>query len=171
MNTQTQTQNKSFTITEARYIAAKIATDLNLLHALYSNPSIERAAQFAEEVALYLNARYLSSVEYGFKKDGVVVLSLKYTVRADGSLVTDDRPGKIPSNLDRNGLVFYSYLRQSMNYYLLAEPVRNSFLATLPFQRTAGEEPKLSANGNWENTLSYSKNGEGVQRGVFRLYG
>jgi len=167
----TQTQTRSFTITEARYVASKIATDLNLLNSYYSKPSIENASMYAEEVALFVAKKYLNSVEFGFERNGQVIFSLKYTARSDGTLTTDDRPGRIPANLNMTGVTFYTYLRPSALYHNLTTAEKDAFDKTLPFQRASGKEPVLQSNGYWERTHSYSKNGEGVEREVFRQQG
>lgn len=169
--TYTQTQTKTFTITEARYIASKIATDLNLMNTYYGKPSVESAAKYAEEAALYIAKRYLDSVEYGYEKNGTVVFSLKYTAKSDGTLNIDDRPGKIPLGLNMEGVTFYTYLRRANSFWLISDTERDSFLASLPFQRTSGGEPILNGNGYWEKTQSYSKNGEGVERQIFKQIG
>lgn len=167
-STYTQTETRSFTITEARHVAAKIASDLNLMNAYYSNPSIEDIEKYKDEAAQYIAKRYLRSVEYGYKKDGAVIFSLKYTAKSDGTLSTDDRPGKIPSNLNMNGASFYSYLRHSFAFDNLSDAERAAFKSGLPIQRVSASEPALTNNGYWEKTHTYSKNGEGVEREVFR---
>lgn len=167
-STYTQTETRSFTITEARHIASKIASDLNLLTAFYSNPSLDDVEKYKEEAAQFIAKRYLKSVEYGYKKDGAVVFSLKYTAKSDGTLSADDRPGKVPAGLNTDGIVFYSYLRYSDAFFALSESERNKFESGLPVRRTTGGEPVLTTNGYWEKTHTYSKNGEGVEREVFK---
>ena len=92
--TTTFTRTRTFTITDARYIASKIAADLDLLRAYCGGrPSESLVSNLAIEAALLLDARYLKSVEYGFRRNGVTVLALKYVTRSDGTLTSDDRPG------------------------------------------------------------------------------
>ncbi len=65
--TATATRTATFTITDARYVGAKIGTDLRLLNILYGRPSLESLADFAEEAALLLRDGYLGTVDYGFR--------------------------------------------------------------------------------------------------------
>ncbi len=73
------------------------------MRAYYGWPSADDITQYAEEAAILLNGRYLQSVEYGFKRNGKVILALKYTARSDGTLQSDDRPGRVPVGLDVSG--------------------------------------------------------------------
>lgn len=165
--TQTLTQTSTFTITQARYVTSKIAADLDLMRIYYGEPSAERVSAFAEEAALLLAWRYLGSVEYGMKRDGKVIFSLKYFARSDGSLQVDDRPGRVPPSLNLAGATFYSYLTYSPAFLALSAADQRAVEAALPLQRSGGSEPVTGA-GYWEVSRSYSKSGEGVVRHVFR---
>jgi hypothetical protein len=169
--TYTLTETRTFTITEARYVTSKIAADLQSLQAYYRRPSSERITDFAEEAAILLAKRYLHSVEYGFKKNNEVIFALKYMARSDGTLQTDERPGKIPPNLNVNDAVFYTYLRYNTAFNQLSAADQQKVESQLPFQRNGTGEPALSGNGYWESSRSYSKNGEGVDRQIFKQYG
>jgi hypothetical protein len=166
--TYTLTETKTFTLTEARYVTSKIATDLQSMQSYYGSPPNERITKFAEEAAILLAKRYLASVEYGFKRNGQVIFALKYTAKSDGTLEADDRPGKIPPGLNMDGAVFYSYLRHNVAWYLLTASQQAVVEASLPIQRTGAGEPAFSGNGYWETSRSYSRNGEGVERLVFK---
>ena len=163
----TATQSQTWTITQARYVTSKIAADLDLVRSYYGRPSAQQVSEYAEEAAQLLNKRYLATVEYGFKRDGKVVFSLKYEAKSDGTLLTDDRPGKVPSGLNLSDTVFYSWLTYSSAWRTLDEASRTSFESNLPIQRTTGSEP-VTGLGYWEDSRSYSKNGDGVSRKVFK---
>jgi hypothetical protein len=165
MSTGTQTQ--TWTIAQARQVTSKIATDLDQMRAHYGMPSVTDVNDYAEEAALLLAKRYLKTVEYGFKREGVVVFSLKYEARSDGTLVNDDRPGRVPANVDITGAAFYSWLTYSQSWWDLDTSSRAGFKGAFPFQRTSGTEPE-TGNGYWEENRTYSKNGEGVSRKVFK---
>ena len=162
----TGTQTQAFTITTARYVTSKIAADLDLLRSHYQRPSQADVTAYAEEAAQLLAKRYLGTVEFGFKRNGTVVFALKYETRADGSLA-DDRPGKVTANLDLSGTTFYSWLTYSDKWDALDAATRASFKSDLPVQRTGGQSPTMG-NGYWEGGKSYSSNGEGVDRRVFK---
>lgn len=164
----TLTETRTFTITHARYVASKIAADLQLVHSYHGRPSEQDITEYAEEAALLLAARYLKSVEYGFRRDGLTVFALKYTARSDGSLVADDAPGRAYADI-KDSDTFYSYLEYSDSYWKLGEAERARVKASLPVNRTGADAPQASPYGYWEQNRTYSANGEGVVRNVFRM--
>lgn len=166
--TTTLTETRTFTISHARYVASKIAADLDLLRAYHGRPSEQHVTDLAEEAALVLAARYLKSVEYGFRRNGVTILALKFVARSDGSLTSDDRPGRVHAEADLEGSTWYSFLDYSAAFLNLPQADRDRFEATLPIQRTGGPAPQAGSDGYWEQTRTYSSNGEGVLRHVFR---
>lgn len=163
----TLTETRSFTITHARYVASKIAADLELVHAYHGRPSEQRVTEFAEEAALILAARYLKSLEYGFRRDGRTVFALKYAARSDGTLAADDAPGRVYADVKASD-TFYSYLEYNDSFWRLSQAERDRFEATLPFKRGGADAPQASSSGYWEQTRTYSSNGEGVIRHIFR---
>src|SRR3954470_20176138 len=163
----TATQSQTWTITQARYVTSKIAADLDLVRSHYGRLSAHAVNDYAEEEPQLLSKKYLATVEYGFKRDGKVAFSLKYEAKSDGTLLADDRPGKVPSNLSLSNTEFYSWLTYSSAWYALDEASKASFKSKLPIQRTTGNEPQTGL-GYWEENRSYSKNGEGVSRKVFK---
>jgi hypothetical protein len=165
--TMTGTFTQTFTITNARHVTAKIAADLDLMRVHYGWPTEQAVTDFAEEAAMLLAKRYLGSVEYGAKIDGVVVFALRYTARSDGTLVMDDRPGRVPADLDLAGARFYSWLTYSAEWDRLGSTEKALFESGLPVKRTSGTEP-ITGFGSWSGQRSYSSNGEGVSRQTFR---
>jgi len=161
------TQTQSWTITNARYVTSKIAADLDLMRSHYGRPSDAHVTAYAEEAAMLLAQRYLGTVEYGFKRDGKVIFSLKFEARSDGTLSGDDRPGRVPATVDVSGASFYSWMTYSASWYQLEAAERATFKATLPVDRTDGDTP-VTAVGSWSSDRSYSSNGEGVSRQTFR---
>src|SRR5690348_9176970 len=130
------TQTQSWTITNARYVTSKIAADLDLVRAHYGTPSAASVANFAEEAAMLLARRYLGTVEYGFKREGLVIFSLRYEARSDGSLSVDDRPGRVPPDLNLAGAEWYSWLTYSDVWWTVDPNERANFEATLPISRS-----------------------------------
>jgi hypothetical protein len=165
----TITRTQTFTITHARYVSSKIAADLDLLRAYYGKPSEQHVTNLAEEAALLLAARYLWSVEYGLRLNGVTVIALKYVAMADGTLRSDDRPGRVPAIFGLTEATWYSFLEYTNAFFRLSQIERDRFEGALPIRRTAAPAPLAGAEGYWEQTRAYSSNGEGVVRHVFRL--
>jgi len=165
--TSTLTTNRTFTITNARYVASKIAADLDLLRAYHGRPSEQEITDYAVEIAMLLAARYLASMEYGFSRNGVSILALKYIARSDGTLIVDDRPGRVYAEINTVDASWYSYRIYDDNFWKLDAAARARFEAELPVQRVDAPEPR-AGNGYWEQNRTYSSNGEGVMRHVFR---
>ncbi|HVV74624.1 MAG TPA: hypothetical protein VHC43_01205 [Mycobacteriales bacterium] len=161
------TRNATFTITEARYVGAKIGTDLRLLNALYGRPALEDIDAYAEEVAILLRDGYLDTIDYGFKDHAANTwkLRLRYTATTGGYL-TDSRPGSLPTALAVAGYPFYSYLIKSTKYSLLPAAEQAKVEATLPVTRTGADEPNTGA-GSTTSGVGYARNGVGVTRDVF----
>lgn len=163
----TFTRSNSFTITQARYLASKVAADMHLCAAYYGNPSEAEIRGYAEELAQYLNEGYLKSYEFGYKKNGVRVVSWRYTVDANGNITTDDRPGKIPAYVDVSGSTFFNHLEQNSVFFALQEYQRSNFKASLPVQRSSGYAPSNGA-GYWTTDRNYYSGGCGIGRQTFQ---
>jgi hypothetical protein len=163
----TITATRTFTITHARYVTSKIAADLDLMRAYYGWPARDDVTGFAEEAAILLSWHYLRSVEYGFKRNGKVIFALKYVADSDGTLQSDDRPGRVPYGLDVLGARPYSFLIYSDSFFRLSFKDQADVEATLPVMRWGGTTPDTGL-GYWEQSRSYSSNGQGVVRSIFR---
>ena len=164
------TRSASFTITEARYVGAKIGADLRLLNTLYGRPLLSDIDDYAEEAAVLLRDGYLNTVDYGFKDHATNAwkLRLRYTATIGGQL-TDSRPGALPTSLALAGCHFYSYLTRSTKYDLLSAAERAKVDAALPIARTGADEPVTGA-GSTSSGIGYARHGVGVTRGVFQSF-
>jgi Bacterial HORMA domain family 1 len=165
--TGTFTRSNSFTITHARYLASKIAADMHLCAAYYGLPSEASIRNFAEELAQYLNAGYIASYEFGYKRNGIRVVTWRYTVDATGSITTDDRPGKIPPYVDISGASFFNHLTPNATYFALQEYQQVSFTSSLPVQRPHGHPPS-DGSGYWTSDRNYYSSGCGIGRMTFQ---
>jgi hypothetical protein len=166
--TYSTTRSSTFTVTEARYIGAKLGTDLRLLHNLYGRPCLTDIEDYAEESALLLKDGYLNTVDFGFKAGDVWKLRLRYTATAGGQL-RDDPPGRLPAPIDIAGLGFHSYLMYSQKFFALLQSTQSQVKADLPITRTPGTEPTLGS-GSHSGGHGYGKNGAGVTRDTFSAY-
>ena len=105
------TESLTFTVTHARQMAAKVATDLVRMQRFYGFPSNAKIDAHETEVIALLKAGYLGKVWYGFKRDGSwIEPTINYTARDlyNGS-AADDNPGKIHPGADVSGASFYSF--------------------------------------------------------------
>lgn len=96
------TESSTFTVTHARHMAAKVATDLKRMQRFYGSPSDSKIAEFEAEATEMLKAGYLETVTYGFKRDGNwVEPTLRYTARdLAGTAANDDDPGRVRPGAD-----------------------------------------------------------------------
>ncbi|HCY55662.1 MAG TPA: hypothetical protein DF715_09095 [Oceanicaulis sp.] len=166
----TVTEAKTFTVTHARHMAAKVATDLKRLQRLYGKPSDTSIAEYETEVIELLKAGYLGKVTYGFRRnDSWIEPTLIYTARdlADSS-ANDDDPGRIRPGANISGASFYSHLTYSAAWDRLSESEQDSFKKPLPFYR--GVAPAPTINGYLSNDRTYSSGGRALDRASVRSY-
>jgi hypothetical protein len=171
MMTATATKTATFTITDARYVGAKVGADLRLLNVLYGRPTLENIAGFAEEAALLLRDGYLNTVDFGFKDTATNAwkLRLRYTATTGGHLL-DDRPGTLPTRAAVAGYPFYSYLTYSTAYHALTTAQQAAVLDVLPVHRAGADEPATGL-GTSQSGHGYGRNGAGVTRDLFIALG
>ena len=166
----TYTETATFTVTHARHMAAKVATDLKRLQRFYGYPSDTRIAQFETEATELIKAGYLGTVTYGFQRNGNwVEPTLRYTARdLAGSSVNDDDPGRVRPGADVSGAVFKSYLTYSAAWHQLTSAAQEAFEATLPFSRNGTPEPGIS--GYLATDRTYSSGGRALDRSTVRSF-
>jgi hypothetical protein len=167
--TTTYTFSETFTRSNARYVASKVAADLRLLQRFYGRPTDAEIDAYTGELVELLLGGYVQRVTYGFKRGSTWVVALRYEARMDGTLEADDRAGRVTPGIDITGASFYSYLVYSHAWDLLDAAERARIEARLPVQRTGADEPS-SSNGTWVQDRSYSAGGSGVQRASFRAW-
>ena len=160
------THSNSFTRTNARNIASKVAADLRQMRLFYDKPSEASIQEYIEEFVELLVGRYLHTVEYGFKRDGDWVISARYEVRSDGT-VADTGTGDLYARADIEGASFYSFLTYTSSWGDLTPSERQDVKQSLPFQREFDAEPG-HVNGYWETGKSYASGGVGATRSVWR---
>lgn len=165
--TGSASRTAAFTLTDARYVGAKVAADLRLLNNLYGKPSPADLDDYAEEVALLLNDGYLDTVDYGFRDTADYTWRLRLRYRATvGGHLADSRPGNLPRSLDLGRYRFHSYLTYSAAFNALDPAERQRVKAALPVRRTGGEEPG-GLFGTTTGGHSYARHGTGMTRDVF----
>lgn len=166
----TTTQTQTFTITHARHMAAKVATDLKRMQRLYGKPSDSDIAEYEAEVIELLKCGGLGAVSYGYRLDGKwIEPTLRYTAQdLAGISGVDDDPGRIRPGADTTGASFYSFLTYSSTWNQITSDEKKSIKSRLPFQRTTADEPGV--NGYLDQDKSYSSGGRALQRASVRSY-
>lgn len=171
--TTTYTTEYTFTETNTRHIASKVAGDLKLMQIFYGKPTDSEIDNYIEEIVILLLGNgiygYLESVDYGFRKDGSWVVAARYTANYSGDVSRDDRSGGIPFGKDITGASWYSYLRKNSHFWNLSQDDKDRILESVPIKRSSTEEPQLGA-GEWVSERTYSSAGVAMERRVFKSY-
>ena len=128
----TFSETTTFTLTHARHMAAKVATDLKRLQRFYGYPPDAAIAGYETEVTELLKAGYLGTFTIGFRRNGCwVEPTLRYTARdLAGAAANDDDPGRIRPGANIEGAGFYSYLTYSALWDALTGAEQEAFRKT-----------------------------------------
>lgn len=158
------TESVTFTLTHAKHIAARVATDLKRMQRLYDAPSDASILAYEAEAIEFLRAGYLGTVTYGFKRgDRWIEPTLRYTARdLAGGSANDDDPGRVRPGANVSGAVFHSYMTYSSAWDRLSTEEKEAFRKTLPFQRVGAAEPGIT--GYFTGDQTYSAGGRALDR-------
>lgn len=161
-------ESSSFTVTHARHIAAKVATDLKRMQRFYGSPSDSEIADYELELTAFLKAGFLGTVTYGYRRNGCwIEPTLRYTARdLAGTAGSDDDPGRVRPNANTEGATFYSYLTYGAAWSQASEAVREAFREQLPFERGGAPEPGVA--GYFAGDRTYSSGGRALDRACVR---
>lgn len=166
----TTSETKTFTVTHARHLAAKVTADLNRLKRLYGHLTDERIAEFEGEITELLRQGYLGTVTYGFQRNHKwIEPTLRYTAHELAGNDTDDDPGRVPPGRDISGAHFHSYLTYSAAWDALTSDQRATVKGQLPLQRVGGTEAPIH-NGYFVDDKSYSSGGRSLGRASVRSF-
>lgn len=165
MSTHSFTTSSAFTRTASAYIASKVAADLRAMRAYYGMPSESKILDYQKEMNELLPGGYVSSVQYGFKRNERKIVVLEYEHRPSG--LRDDNSGRVFPRADVSGAEWFSFLTTSAKWDALHESTKKQIRLRLPFQRSEGHEPR-DGDGYWTADKSYSAEGAGAQRRTFR---
>ncbi|KVE85450.1 hypothetical protein DF038_30990 [Burkholderia cepacia] len=166
----TATETRTFTLTHAKHLAAKVSADLKRLQRLYGHVTDERIAEFEGEVTELLRQGYLGTVTYGFQRnDKWIEPTLRYTASDLAGGGTDDDPGRVLPGRDISGAKFHSFLTYSAAWDALTAEQRAAVKQQLPLQRVSGSEAAVS-NGYFADDKIYSSGGRSLGRASVRSY-
>ena len=170
MSSYTVSDTITFTLTHARHIAAKIATDLKRLQRFYGSPSDTSIAEFEAEAIELMKAGYLGTLTYGFRRDDKwIEPTLRYTSRdLFGATANDNDPGRVRPGADITGARFHSYLTYSTAWERLSAAEQDTFKRRLPFYRSGAPEPSI--DGYFVSDLTYAAGGRAFDRASVRSF-
>ena len=161
------TTTESFTLTHARKLAAKVASDMHQCQRFYDKPTEAQIASYQEELTILLHGGYVESYEFGFKtKDERRVVSWHYTVGSSGDL-EGGRSGGLFEAAEVSGAVTFNFLAYSSKWFRLSQVERDRIKASYSVRRTDGEPPR-DGNGYWDSSRRYASGGVAVTRKEFR---
>lgn len=160
----TQSNTTTFTLTHAKRLASKVATDLKRIQRFYGEPGEDRINRYKEEITSLLKNGYVSRITYGFQKDDKwIEPTLEYTDEdLLGRSADDDLPGLVKPGRDIKGASFGSYLEYSQSWYDLSQSERDEIKKSLPVSRSTSDKPGV--NGFFENDRTYSAGGRALNR-------
>ncbi|MGL3107257.1 hypothetical protein [Bradyrhizobium sp. BR 1432] len=169
-NSYSISESASFTVTHARHMAAKVATDLKRVQRFYGVPSDSDIADYETEVIELLKAGYMGAVTFGFKRnDTWIPPTLRYTAQdLAGMTANDDDPGRIPAGADVSNARFSSFLSYSSKWDALTSDQRDAFKKSLPHYRTGADEPGV--DGYFSSDKTYSSGGHALNRDTVRSW-
>jgi len=164
----TLSETTTFTLTHAKHMAAKVASDLKRLQRLYGQPSDANIANYETEVIELLKAGYLGTLTVGFYHQGLwIEPTLRYTARdLAGGAANDDDPGRIKPGANITGAAFYNYVTYSSAWNALTSAERDTFKKRMPFYR--GNAPEPGINGYLADDHVYSSGGRALNRACVR---
>lgn len=168
--TSSNTNTQSFTLTHAKYLASKVATDLKRMQRLYGSPSDFQISNYEAELTEFLRCGYMEEIIYGFKRNGDwIEPTLRYTAKyLTGGSGVDDDPGRIRPGVSIYGASFGSYMSYTSAYHRLTSIELDSFESALPFKRAGAPTP--SFNGYLSSDKSYSSGGKSLDRSSLKNY-
>jgi hypothetical protein len=168
--TLTFSETRTFTVTHARHIAAKVATDLKRMQRLYGQPSDTSIANYEAEAIELIRRGYLETVAYGFRRSGKwIEPTIRYTAKdLAGSPANDDDPGRIRPGASIEGASFYSFLTYNAAWAALSSEEREDVRECIPLRRGDALEPQVE--GCLVNDRIYSSGGRALERASVRSY-
>jgi hypothetical protein len=151
-------------------MGAKVAADLKRMQRLYGSPDDNLISSYEKEIVELLKAGVLDFVFYGYKREGNwIEPTLKYSAKdLSNSESTDDDPGKIRPGANISNASFHSFLSYNSRWYQLQDGERATIRASLPFDRTSGQQPGIL--GYLKDDLVYSSGGRALNRSTVRSF-
>lgn len=161
---------ETFTATNAKHLASRVASDLYQCSRLYGSPSEMSIPDLQEELAVMLTGGYVSTYEFGFKRVGKRVLTWYYTVDPSGNLVggNDDRSGGIYAHADISNAEYFNFMSYSQKWFDLNSDAKSRVKVQHKINRVTGEAPTDGATGAWRIERTYTSGGVRIDRKSFR---
>jgi hypothetical protein len=165
-STGTNTSTTSFTLTDARRLASKVAADMDQCNQFYGYPSHEAILKYLDELTIKLSEKCIEAYEFGFETpDGKRVISWKYTVSPAGDLV-GGRAGGLYSKADVSDAKHFNFLTPNRNWYAKTDLERSRIDSRHAVKRSLSSGPS-DGNGYWAEERIYDSGGVAMTRREF----
>jgi hypothetical protein len=165
--TSTYTFSETFTLTDARRLAAKVAADMHQCQRFYGYPTDAQIESYEQELTVLLHGGYVKSYEFGYKtKDERRVVSWQYTVGPSGNL-EGGRSGGLFAAANVSGAVTFNFLSYSSKWDSLSQAEKEKVKSNYTVRRTDGSPPQ-DGSGYWDSSRHYTSGGVAVTRKEFR---
>jgi hypothetical protein len=165
-NTYTTSTTESFTLTNAKKLAAKVTADMHQCRRLYGDPTEANIAAYNEELVVMLASEYVTSYEFGYQEGDKRIVSWYYTVTAARDL-EGGRSGGLYAKADISGASWFNFMTTNYSWGGLTEAGRNTVRAKHSINRVTGDPPS-DGSGRWVADRTYVSGGVAVQRREFR---
>ena len=132
------TTTSTFTRTNARYLASKIAADLRQLRSFYGKPTSSRSTTSMTNSSRCSLAAMSRATKRGSARHGKRVVSERYTVSSSG-LAADERAGGIYARADISGASWFTFMTYSNAWWNLSDAARTAIKDSVPIDRTPGD--------------------------------
>lgn len=160
------TTTESFTITNARKLAAKVIADMHQCRRFYGEPTESWIERYNAELVVMLAGEYVSSYEFGYQKGDHRVVSWYYQVTPAGDL-QGGRSGGLYAQADVTGATSFNFMTTNRSWAVLTEAGRDTVRAKHSITRVAGDPP-TDGSGHWVSDHTYVSGGVAVVRKEFR---
>jgi Bacterial HORMA domain family 1 len=165
--TYSHTATESFTLTDAKKLAAKVIADMYQCRRLYASPSESSIEAYQTELVVMLAGRYVSEYEFGFKTAADKrIVSWQYAVTVAGDL-QGGRSGGLYATADVTSAQFFNFLWSSAEWRKLTTAEQ----AKVEAQHTIGRverDPPRDGSGRWVRDRQYVSGGVAIERKEFR---
>lgn len=162
----TQTNTRSYTYANVRYVNDKITGDLEYLLTFY--PSLftrERLNGWKVDFFNWMNDGYAKAIKVQFNRNGQCFCEIKWEIRYDGTITGDDNVGKLRLN-NLAGATTYVVVECIDKWYALTDSQRQDYYKNLELPWGPAEKTTYTPGLTMKLDKQYSSGSFGVQRSV-----
>jgi len=165
--TATYSTTDSFTLTNAKKLAAKVVADMHQSRRFYGGPSEASIDAYNDELVVMLAGQYVTSYEFGYQtSDEKRVVSWLYHVSAAGDL-EGGRSGGLCATANISGAKLFNFMTTNARWGDLTDSQRAGVAGNHTVSRVTGAGPSDGA-GSWFRDRTYVSGGVAVVRQEFR---